>query len=126
MVSLATGTRCVDWGGARDGAGALSDCHAEVVSRRALLRFLYSQLELLLGYEAPRQRPCLCSVCASPVDSMLSEGNQRRVRRSPSSPPSQAAATGCETASASTCTSARRRAGTLGSTARTRARLHVR
>lgn len=53
MVSLATGTKCLDWDSAGDRAGTLSDCHAEVISRRALLRFLYSQLELLLWYEAP-------------------------------------------------------------------------
>ncbi|KAM4552066.1 double-stranded RNA-specific editase B2-like [Odontesthes bonariensis] len=46
VVSLATGTKCLD---VNDDHGcSLSDCHAEVVSRRALVRFLYAQLELLL------------------------------------------------------------------------------
>ncbi|XP_077470616.1 double-stranded RNA-specific editase B2-like [Stigmatopora argus] len=45
VVAMATGTKCLD----RDaGEGALRDCHAEVVCRRALLRFLYAQLETLL------------------------------------------------------------------------------
>uniref|UniRef100_A0A3Q1EQ03 Adenosine deaminase RNA specific B2 (inactive) n=1 Tax=Acanthochromis polyacanthus TaxID=80966 RepID=A0A3Q1EQ03_9TELE len=49
VVSLATGTKCVDCGRQEDDVGwTLSDCHAETVSRRALVRFLYSQLELLI------------------------------------------------------------------------------
>ncbi|XP_062260715.1 double-stranded RNA-specific editase B2-like [Platichthys flesus] len=46
VVSLATGAKCLDNASDRD--SMLGDCHAEVLSRRALVRFLYSQLELLL------------------------------------------------------------------------------
>eukprot|EP00064_Thunnus_orientalis_P021961 superscaffoldBa00007000_g22133 len=48
VVSLATGTKCLDLDGVIDRGCTVSDCHAEVVSRRALVRFLYAQLELLL------------------------------------------------------------------------------
>uniref|UniRef100_A0A8C3B0E7 Adenosine deaminase RNA specific B2 (inactive) n=1 Tax=Cyclopterus lumpus TaxID=8103 RepID=A0A8C3B0E7_CYCLU len=49
VVSLATGTKCLDSDNAGDRGGTLSDCHAEVLSRRALVRFLYAQLELLVS-----------------------------------------------------------------------------
>uniref|UniRef100_A0A8D2ZXD5 Adenosine deaminase RNA specific B2 (inactive) n=1 Tax=Scophthalmus maximus TaxID=52904 RepID=A0A8D2ZXD5_SCOMX len=51
VVSLATGTKCLDLDEVSDRDSTLSDCHAEVLSRRALVRFLYSQLEPLLWYK---------------------------------------------------------------------------
>ncbi|RVE55541.1 hypothetical protein OJAV_G00235240 [Oryzias javanicus] len=48
VVSLATGTKCLDLEDVSDTGCLLRDCHAEVISRRALVRFLYAQLELLL------------------------------------------------------------------------------
>uniref|UniRef100_A0A3B3U139 Adenosine deaminase RNA specific B2 (inactive) n=1 Tax=Poecilia latipinna TaxID=48699 RepID=A0A3B3U139_9TELE len=48
VVSLATGTKCLDSDRLKEDGWTLRDCHAEVLSRRALVRFFYSQLELLL------------------------------------------------------------------------------
>lgn len=48
VVAIATGTKCLNGEYISDQGLVVNDCHAEIVARRAFLRFLYSQLELLL------------------------------------------------------------------------------
>ncbi|XP_070305016.1 double-stranded RNA-specific editase B2-like [Salvelinus sp. IW2-2015] len=48
VVSLGTGTKCISGECVSDQGWAVNDCHAEVTTRRAFLRFLYAQLELFL------------------------------------------------------------------------------
>nr|XP_039274262.1 double-stranded RNA-specific editase 1-like [Styela clava] len=46
VITVATGTKCIDGGHLSTMGTAMNDCHAEIVCRRGLRRFLYDQLLL--------------------------------------------------------------------------------
>ena len=48
VICVATGTKCINGEYMSDRGLALNDCHAEIVARRSLVRFLYGQLEALI------------------------------------------------------------------------------
>lgn len=48
VAALATGTKCLGASRRLPGGGAVNDCHAEALCRRALLRWLYSEMRLVV------------------------------------------------------------------------------
>uniref|UniRef100_A0A3B3SF82 Adenosine deaminase RNA specific B2 (inactive) n=1 Tax=Paramormyrops kingsleyae TaxID=1676925 RepID=A0A3B3SF82_9TELE len=49
VIAISTGTKCLSGEYISEQGLAVHDCHAEVIARRAFLRFLYAQLELFLS-----------------------------------------------------------------------------
>lgn len=49
VICVSTGTKCINGEYMSDRGLALNDCHAEIIARRSLIRYLYTQLEFFLG-----------------------------------------------------------------------------
>lgn len=49
VICVSTGTKCINGEYLSAQGTSLNDCHAEVIARRSLIRFLYSQLQLHLS-----------------------------------------------------------------------------
>uniref|UniRef100_A0A3P8V7U3 Adenosine deaminase RNA specific B1a n=1 Tax=Cynoglossus semilaevis TaxID=244447 RepID=A0A3P8V7U3_CYNSE len=56
VICVSTGTKCIEGEYLSDRGLALNDCHAEVIARRSLIRFLFSQLELFLHEDQNKQQ----------------------------------------------------------------------
>uniref|UniRef100_A0A8C9SPS0 Adenosine deaminase RNA specific B1b n=1 Tax=Scleropages formosus TaxID=113540 RepID=A0A8C9SPS0_SCLFO len=62
VICVSTGTKCINGEYMSDRGLALNDCHAEIIARRSLIRYLYAQLERFLGNnKEEHQRSIFCS-----------------------------------------------------------------
>ena len=71
VISVTTGTKCINGEYMSDQGLALNDCHAEILSRRCLMKFLYSQLKLHLGTDPDSS---IFELCEDGVGFKLKEG----------------------------------------------------
>ncbi|KAJ8282575.1 hypothetical protein COCON_G00050940 [Conger conger] len=63
VICVSTGTKCINGEYMSDRGLALNDCHAEIIARRSLIRYLYTQLEHFLSSKKDEQQKSIFSRC---------------------------------------------------------------
>ncbi|XP_036401703.1 double-stranded RNA-specific editase 1 isoform X1 [Megalops cyprinoides] len=63
VICVSTGTKCINGEYMSDRGLALNDCHAEIIARRSLIRYLYSQLEYFLSHKKEEQQKSIFGRC---------------------------------------------------------------
>uniref|UniRef100_A0A8P4G190 Double-stranded RNA-specific editase 1 n=2 Tax=Dicentrarchus labrax TaxID=13489 RepID=A0A8P4G190_DICLA len=76
VICVSTGTKCINGEYMSDRGLALNDCHAEIVARRSLIRYLYSQLEHFLSNHEEEQHKSIFTRCENRQGFRLKENVQ--------------------------------------------------
>ncbi|XP_027016575.1 double-stranded RNA-specific editase 1a isoform X1 [Tachysurus fulvidraco] len=63
VICVSTGTKCINGEYMSDRGLALNDCHAEIIARRSLIRYLYSQLEFFLSNNPEHHQSSIFQRC---------------------------------------------------------------
>ncbi|MBN3279713.1 RED1 editase, partial [Polyodon spathula] len=63
VICVSTGTKCINGEYMSDRGLALNDCHAEIIARRSLIRYLYTQLEYFLSSNKEDQQKSIFLQC---------------------------------------------------------------
>ncbi|KAL4635630.1 double-stranded RNA-specific editase 1-like isoform X1 [Arapaima gigas] len=63
VICVSTGTKCINGEYMSDRGLALNDCHAEIIARRSLIRYLYAQLEHFLGNNKEEHQKSIFTRC---------------------------------------------------------------
>ncbi|XP_041119401.1 double-stranded RNA-specific editase 1 isoform X1 [Polyodon spathula] len=63
VICVSTGTKCINGEYMSDRGLALNDCHAEIIARRSLIRYLYTQLEYFLSSNKEEQQKSIFIRC---------------------------------------------------------------
>ncbi|XP_071320831.1 double-stranded RNA-specific editase 1-like isoform X2 [Trachinotus anak] len=76
VICVSTGTKCINGEYMSDRGLALNDCHAEIVARRSLIRYLYSQLDHFLSNNEEEHRKSIFTRCDNRQGFRLKENVQ--------------------------------------------------
>ncbi|KAM3857030.1 double-stranded RNA-specific editase 1-like [Diretmus argenteus] len=76
VICVSTGTKCINGEYMSDRGLALNDCHAEIVARRSLIRYLYSQLEHFLSTNKEEHQNSVFTRCDNTSGFRLKENVQ--------------------------------------------------